>query len=148
MSNQNERFIAYCGLCCLDCHGFQQKIPDMARDLRKELRQSKYKKFANFMAQNNFGKVFKNYDQCYEVLGGMIKFRCHKGCRDGGGSPFCKIRICCQKKGVEGCWECEEFTECKKLAFLNPVHDDGHLKNLKIIKKKGKEVFLKGNRHW
>jgi len=91
----DEKMIAYCGLCCLDCHGFQQKIPDLAKDLRKELRQSKYKKFADFLADSNFGKVFKDYDKCYEVLGAMVKFRCHKGCKNGGGPPFCKIRRCC-----------------------------------------------------
>jgi hypothetical protein len=30
--------IAFCGLCCLDCHGYTGKIADLARDLRKELR--------------------------------------------------------------------------------------------------------------
>ncbi len=144
----DEKMIAYCGLCCLDCHGFQQKIPDLARDLRKELRQSKYKKFADFLADSNFGKVFKDYDKCYEVLGAMVKFRCHKGCKNGGGPPFCKIRRCCQKKEIEGCWECEIFEKCEKLDFLKPVHDDGHIKNLKLIKKKGKKEFLKGKRHW
>jgi hypothetical protein len=148
MSNQDEKMIAYCGLCCLDCHGFQQKIPDLARDLRKELRQSKYKKFADALSQNNFAKALKDYDKCYEVLGAMVKFRCTKGCRNGGGPPFCKIRKCCRKKGIKGCWECELFESCEKLDFLKPVHDNGHIKNLKLIKKKGESEFLKGKRHW
>ncbi len=148
MLKQDEKMIAYCGLCCLDCHGFQQKIPDLARDLRKELRQSKYKKFANFLSESNFGKSFKDYDKCYEVLGAMVKFRCHKGCKDGGGPPFCKIRKCCQKKEIDGCWECDIFEECEKLDFLKHVHNGGHIKNLKIIKKKGKNEFLSGKRYW
>ncbi len=148
MKNENEDMIAYCGLCCLDCHGFQQKIPDLARDLRKELRASKYRKFAEFLATTTFGKGFKEYDKCYEVLGNMVKFRCHKGCRNGGGNPFCKIRKCCQKKKYEGCWECDIFEECEKLAFLEPVHEKGHVKNLKIVKNKGKAEFLKCKRHW
>jgi hypothetical protein len=78
----------------------------------------------------------------------MVKFRCKKGCRNGGGNPFCKIRACCQKKGFEGCWECTEFETCNKLDFLKPVHDDAHTKNLKIIKKKGKTDFIKGKRNW
>jgi len=143
-----ESMIAYCGLCCLDCHAFQQKIPDLARDLRKELRNTKYKNFAGFISTLSFGKGFKEYDKCYEVLGNMVKFRCHKGCRNGGGNPFCKIRTCCQKKGIEGCWECEIFEKCDKLQFLKQVHDNGHIKNLKLIKKNGKKAFLKGKRHW
>jgi len=143
-----KKLVAYCGLYCGDCHGYQQKIPDLARDLRKELRQMKYKKFAQFLATNKFGKVFKDYDKCYQVLGAMLRFRCNKGCRDGGGNPFCKIRKCCQKKKLKGCWQCEEFENCKKLDFLCAVHDNGHIKNLKILKKKGIEEFLKGKRNW
>jgi len=143
-----KKHIAYCGLCCLDCHGFVQKIPDLARDLRKELRASRYKQFADFMAGTGFGKVFNGYDQCYEVLGAMVKFRCHKGCRDGGGNPFCKIRKCCMKKGYAGCWQCNDFEDCKKLDFLKGVHDDAHLKNLRILKKKGENAFLKSKRRW
>ena len=143
-----EHLIAYCGLYCGDCHGYQQKVPNYARDLRKVLRQSKYKKFADFMGTQSFGKAFADYDKCYEVLGAMVRFRCHKGCRSGGGPPFCKMRQCCQKKGIEGCWECDEFETCTKLDFLRPVHDDGHIKNLRIISKKGKKAFIEGKRNW
>ncbi len=148
LNADTENMIAYCGLYCPDCHGFQQKIPDLARDLRKELRTVKYKKFADFMATSPFGKGFKEYDKCYDVLGNMVKFRCHKGCRDGGGNPFCKIRKCCKKKKYDGCWECEIFEKCGKLDFLKPVHDNGHIKNLKVLKRRGKAEFLKGKRNF
>jgi len=36
----DENLIAYCGLYCGDCHGYQGKIPDLARDLRKESRKA------------------------------------------------------------------------------------------------------------
>ncbi|MFH1101995.1 MAG: DUF3795 domain-containing protein [Methanobacteriota archaeon] len=147
MKNEETR-ITYCGLCCLDCHGFKQKIPDLARDLRKELRESKYKKFADTLSKNNFGKAFKNYDTCYEVLGAMVRFRCHKGCRAGGGPPFCKIRNCCRKKEKNGCWECADFETCKHLDFLRPVHEDAHLKNLRTIKRKGTTHFINSKRNW
>jgi len=94
----NEDLIVYCGLYCGDCHGYNGRIPDLARDLRKELRESKYDKFAGFISTYSFGKDFKEYDECYKVLGAMVKFRCKKGCMAGGGSPFCKIRKCCHVK--------------------------------------------------
>jgi len=143
-----ERLIAYCGLYCGDCHGYQQKIPDLARDLRKELRQSKYRKFAGFLAGTSFGKAFQDYDRCYEVLGAMVKFRCHKGCRGGGGSPYCKIRTCCTGKRLDGCWKCDAFEGCGKMEFLRGVHDDGHLKNLRKLAEKGTAEFLRGKRCW
>ncbi len=144
----DKNLIAYCGLYCADCHGYNGRIPDLARDLRKELRESKYDKFAGFISTYSFGKDFKNYDECYEVLGAMVKFRCKKGCRSGGGSPFCKIRKCCQKKELEGCWVCEEFEICEKLDFLNSVHGDAHIKNLRNIKKNGTCEFIHSKRLW
>jgi len=146
--DEKTSLITYCGLYCGDCHGYQQKIPDLARNLRKELRSAKYKKFADTLADEGFGKVFKDYDACYEVLGAMVRFRCHKGCRSGGGPPFCKIRACNQKKGLEGCWQCDTFETCANLEFLTPVHGDAARKNLRILKKKGPEKFVVGTRHW
>jgi len=93
-------------------------------------------------------KDYKNYDECYKVLGAMVKFRCRRGCRDGGGSPFCNIRKCSQKKEYGGCWECSDFETCKKLDFLINVHGDAHIKNLRKIKKKGKKEFINGKTLW
>ena len=42
--NEQKELIAYCGLYCGDCFAYQGKIADLARDLRKELRQSKFDK--------------------------------------------------------------------------------------------------------
>jgi hypothetical protein len=145
---EDENLIAYCGLYCGDCHGYTGKVPDLARDLRKELRQIHYDKFAAFISTYSFGKDFSNYDECYKVLGAMVKFRCRKGCRNGGGSPFCKIRKCAQKKDLEGCWDCSDFETCKELKFLEHVHGDAHIKNLKNIKNKGKKEFVKGKTLW
>jgi hypothetical protein len=145
---KGESPVAYCGLYCGDCFGHQGKIADLARDLRKELRSTRFDLFADFISGYGFGKVFKDYDTCYNVLGAMVKFRCKRGCKEGGGPPHCKMRICCKKKGYEGCWECDDFETCEKLDFLNPVHGDAHRKNLKAIRKKGIREFLKGKKLW
>ena len=144
---EDKDLIAYCGLYCGDCFGYRQKIADLARDLRKELRQSKFAKTAESLSEVSFFKAYKNYPQCYEVLGAMVRLRC-KSCRAGGGPPFCKMRSCCQKKGIDGCWQCDEFETCQKLDFLKANHDDAHIKNLRILKKKGVDSFINGNRHW
>lgn len=148
IKKENSNLIAFCGLYCGDCHGYTGKIPDLARDLRKELREIHYDKFASFISNYSFGEDFKKYDECYKVLGAMVKFRCRKSCRNGGGSPFCKIRKCVQKKGSNGCWECSEFEICKELQFLQAVHGNAHIKNLRKIKKSGREEFVKGKRLW
>jgi len=140
--------IAFCGLYCGNCHGHTGRIPDLARDLRKELRDIHYDRFASFISNYSFGKDFKNYEECYKVLGAMVKFRCRNGCRNGGGSPFCKIRKCAQKKNLDGCWECEIFQTCNKLEFLEPVHGDAHIKNLKKLSISGKKDFVKDKTLW
>jgi hypothetical protein len=78
----------------------------------------------------------------------MMKFRCTKWCRNGGGPPFCRIRECSQEKAIHGCWECDQISECEKLDFLNEVRSDAHRKNLAIIKRRGVEGFVSEKRHW
>ncbi len=143
-----EGLVAYCGLYCGDCPGYKGRVADLARDLRKELRQSKFGQIAEAMADVPFFAVYKNYPQCYEVLGAMVRFRCKRTCRGGGGPPLCKMRACCRKKGIEGCWQCDEFETCRKLDFLEPSHNDAHIKNLKAIRKTGIKSFLEGRRNW
>lgn len=126
--------IAYCGLDCSTCFAHTGKIADMARDLRKELRQTHFEKIAESLSAIPFFKAYQNYTQCYEVLGAMVKFRCGRVCRNGGGNPSCKMRKCCQKKGFEGCWECSDFETCEKLDFLNTGHGDEHRRNLRKLK--------------
>jgi Protein of unknown function (DUF3795) len=136
--------IAYCGLYCDDCFGYKGKVADLARDLRKELRQAKFEEAVKGIPF----KEFQHYNECYEVLGAMVRLRCKSACRGGGGNPFCKIRKCCQKKEVEGCWECGDFETCGKLDFLKVNHGDAHIKNLRKIKKQGIDEFLKGKKCW
>jgi len=145
---EEKELVAYCGLYCGDCFAHKGVVADLARDLRKELRQAKFNRIAQAMSETPFFAVYKDYPQCYEVLGALGKFRCKKTCRDGGGPPFCKIRKCCQKKGIEGCWQCNEFETCKNLDFLKTSHGEAHLKNLKILKKKGVDSFVKGTSYW
>jgi len=141
---ESKNLIAYCGLYCGDCFGYEGKVADLARDLRKELRHAKFDRVVEGIPF----KEFRHYKECYEVLGALVRLRCKNACKGGGGNPFCKIRKCCQTKGFEGCWQCEEFETCEKLDFLKPSHGNAHLKNLRKIKKQGVSKFLKGKRYW
>jgi len=143
MDKKAEDLIAYCGLYCGECFSYKGKVADLARDLRKELRQAKFDKIAEGIPF----KEFQHYKECYEVLGAMVRLRCKSACRDGGGNPFCKMRKCCQKKDIEGCWQCDEFETCEDLGFLRPIHGDAHIKNLRKIKKVGLASFLKGTKY-
>lgn len=131
MSKENS-LMAYCGLDCADCFNHKGEIADLARDLRKKLREEKFAQAAQGLSK--FFKPFQNYEACYEVLGAMVRLRCGRTCRNGGGNPSCKIRLCCRKKEIDGCWACAEFETCQKLDFLKPIHGGEHLKNLRRMK--------------
>jgi hypothetical protein len=131
--NEEANLMAYCGLDCAACFSHKGEIADMARDLRKKLREEKFDKIAPGFSK--YFKAFQDYSVCYEVLGAMVRLRCGRACRGGGGNPSCKIRICCRKKGIDGCWECEEFKTCQKMDFLKPIHGDENLKNLIKLQK-------------
>jgi hypothetical protein len=146
--NTEKDFIAYCGLYCRECPGHQGIIADLARDLRKELRKAKVEKIAETLATAPQFKEFKHYQETYDLLGAFVKFRCTRICKKGGGPPFCKIRKCCQEKEIDGCWQCDLFTTCEKLDFLKSGHGDAHIKNLRILKRKGVKEFLQGKKHW
>ncbi len=145
---EDKDLIAYCGLYCGDCYMYKGKMADLARDLRKEMRQAKFPDRADKMATVSYFSAFKNYQQCYELLGTMVRFRCKRACRGNGGPPVCKIRECCRKKGIDGCWECDDFETCKTMNFLKQFHEDNHIKNMKIIRKSGIDSFAKGKRYW
>ena len=147
MINKKE-LVAYCGLYCGECPNYTGRIADLARDLRKELRSVRFDKTAEALSELSFFSMFKDYKQCYGVLGGMVKLRCKQTCRGGGGNPFCKIRKCSQKKGIEGCWLCVEFETCENLNKLEANHGVAHIKNLRRIKRNGIDAFLDGQKHW
>lgn len=139
---EDRELIAYCGLYCGDCFNYKGEIADLARDLRKKLREARFDRVSQGLSR--FFKEIKDYELCYEVLGAMVRLRCRRACHDGGGNPSCKIRACCQKKGIAGCWECAEFEACSKLDFLRPIHGDEHLKSLRKLEKQGVDGFLAG----
>ncbi len=137
--------VTFCALCCDSCpnHG---EIPDLARDLRKALREYHFDRVAPALAV--VFKQFAHYQECYDTLGAMVKLRCTRGCRANGGPPQCTIRNCARKHGFQGCWECNDVTTCSKFAFLQPAHGDANLKNLKKIQKEGVNAFLNGKIYW
>ena len=128
-----ESMLAYCGLDCAVCFNHKGEIADLARDLRKKLREEDFAMASRGLAK--YFKEFADYETCYAVLGAMVRLRCKRGCRASGGNPGCKARVCCQKKGISGCWKCGEFETCTKLDFLKPIHGEEHRKNLRRLSK-------------
>jgi hypothetical protein len=71
--NEDKKLIAYCGLYCGDCVNYKGEIADLARDLRKKLRQAKFDRVSKGLSK--YFKEFKDYENCYETLGAMVRLR-------------------------------------------------------------------------
>jgi Protein of unknown function (DUF3795) len=140
--------VAFCGIYCDGCFLHAGKIANLARDLRRELRAARFDRAAEALSEVPFLKAFKGYPACDEVLGALVKVRCKRTCREGGGPQHCDIRICCQNKGIDGCWQCEDFRKCQKLEVLCKGHGDAHIRNLNTLKRKGVSAFISGKPLW
>jgi hypothetical protein len=148
MTEDGTEKIAPCGLYCGDCFAHQGQIADLARDLRRELRAAKFEIFAAELSKVSLFRDYEHYPEAYKVLGAMVRFRCKRGCRAGGGNPYCDMKKCNERKELTGCWECQAFEDCKKLRNLDDTHGDAHVRNLRRLKKKGPEAFVEGKREW
>ncbi len=144
----DKKLIAYCGLYCGDCFWREGRVAALARELRSEIKRAGFDNYAWYTARSSAGRVFRDFDRCWAVLGAMTRSGCSKVCREGGCSPKCGIRVCCQTKGIDGCWQCEQVETCHGPKALSPVHKTGHLKNLRLLKRKGPEAFIRGPRYW
>ncbi|MEA1958943.1 MAG: DUF3795 domain-containing protein [Chloroflexota bacterium] len=90
-----DALMAYCGLNCGECFGYTKTISESAKALRRTMRAEKMKQVWPTMP------FLGDYDAFKKDLDTLAGFRC-KGCRDGGGNPFCKIRKCSEKLGYQG----------------------------------------------
>jgi hypothetical protein len=148
VGKSERNLLGYCGLYCGDCFAHQGVIAGLARDLLKELRAAGFADMAAALSPVPEFSVFRDYRQCYDVLGGLVRFRCKRACRGGGGNPRCLMRGCCLGRGLVGCWECREFELCDKLRVLERGHGDAAIRNLRIIKQHGVDSFIAGKRYW
>jgi hypothetical protein len=129
MNGQESNMIAYCGLNCATCFSYKKNVSEAAKSLRREMHSEKIKEVWKDVP------FLGDYDEFKKSLDGLAKLRCTKACSGGGGNPWCKIRSCCQKKEINGCWECADFETCNKLI-------ERYRENVIQINKLGIEKFL------
>ena len=145
----DETQIAYCGLYCGDCPIRHGRVAELAGELLAELKRLHFHRLARGLAERlEEFRPLVGYGRCCQVLATLEEVRCEEVCRRGGGTTGCPIRACCQTKQIEGCWLCDEFEGCDRLAWLNPIHGNACRKNLRVIAEQGKAAFLDGKRCW
>lgn len=122
MNEEELAVLGYCGLNCTECFSYKMTVSEAAKALRRELRTAKLKQAWTDIP------FLGEYESFKKSLDGLAMMRCTKTCRGGGGNPWCKIRKCCQKKELDGCWQCTDFETCNKLV-------ERYVKEIRKIKK-------------
>ena len=142
--------IAFCGLYCGECVIKDQKIGALSQRLLRVIETPEFQKLSvglPHISKELWGKLI-HVQNAKHVLTAMCNLDCDRSCKEGGGSSLCEIRICCKKKDLNGCWECVEMESCKILASIFPVHKGSNVKNMKVIREKGIDAFLSGEKQW
>jgi hypothetical protein len=119
------RLVTYCGLHCNLCSQ-RGRIPLQSAALRDTMRKEGWEFWGNTIPG------FKGF---WKFLGGMSDpDKSCPGCRQGGGPPFCGVRKCARRKGLDLCIECEEWP-CHRIhglaaGYVNLIPDSERLKRI------------------
>ena len=109
------RLVAYCGLYC-GAYANRERIPIQARVLRDSLHGESWSLFGE--------NIFPGFSRFMEILDALgDPDQVCPGCRSGGGNPGCRIRSCCEERGLQGCALCEDAPcmEVRELGKAYPV---------------------------
>lgn len=169
----DKKYICPCGLICTDCLFYKPEIYETAKELKGTIKNSQLDIFLGLVTKNEGWKTiadhlnekgteigkyfesFKNFPIFMNVLDGLIRLQCKATCRETGGCSMggtlhkCEAVKCVRSKGYEGCWECSESENCKKLNFVKHGYGETINKTFKTIKEKGFDaVKSHGNKYY
>jgi len=124
----NSQLTSYCGLYCKDCIPSKPALYNLAAGLEAILAELKFDKYAELKAGQTYwsesNAIFKDYHGFIGVLQAIRGLECKSICREGGGwkGEHCMVRNCAVKKGLAGCWDCNEYKTCRHLEPLLKFH--------------------------
>jgi hypothetical protein len=169
----DKQYVCPCGLTCCDCLFYKPELYATARQLRDLIQSSQldtllrlvvahqgWNGIARHLGQDSsvFEKQFQPFAKLpdfMQVLEGIINLQCPATCREasgcsiGGTTHACDALTCVQAKGVEGCWQCQEYETCDKLSFLRRNYGETINGNLSTIRDEGIEaVTSRGNQYY
>jgi hypothetical protein len=137
---RQENLIGFCGAYCGECGMYRGRIyARIAKDFLEILRASDYADWLpNVMKLDfSFEDLLKGLEYFSKKDAGCY---CQEPCKNGGGAP-CKNRPCAGEKGVEICYECEDFP-CEHFDWILEKHPD-RLEDYERFKKLGLEGWLR-----
>lgn len=112
--DQLKKLATYCGSFCGECGILKGRIYAMvAQDFKEIIEAADYSDWLPKFVKLDFDfeEFLKGVEYFSKEDSGCY---CQEPCKEGGGAP-CKIRPCAKEKGIEICYECEEFP-CEKLS--------------------------------
>ena len=117
--NNILQILAPCGLNCRKCQMYAEgDIKQHATELKRLL--GSFDSYAERFSQ--FLPVYGNYPPFKELLVHFSRANC-KGCRQGDCKyPNCGVAKCSKSKGVDFCFQCQEFP-CNKSNFDPNLHE-------------------------
>jgi hypothetical protein len=136
----DNKYTAYCGLCCTDCIPSNTHLFSLAHNLEVMLENLQFEEYAKLKSLKN--PIFNDYSAFLHMLREIKSLECNRPCREGGGDSDCRIKRCVQSKGLEGCWQCGEHGDCKEIGRLKQVHPNLEF-HLQLIKECGPKDWLK-----
>jgi hypothetical protein len=138
---QIKASLAPCGLSCEKC--FAHVDGGIRRDsLQLKEKLGNFQPYAQRYEILLADPVFKKYPDFQEMLEYFVSEICH-GCRNEQCKLFadCGVRPCQQEKGVDFCYQCDEFP-CKNTNFDENLYK-AWIRINEIIKSKGLEEYYK-----
>ena len=108
--------VGYCGAYCGECGMYKGRIyAKVAKDFLEILRASDYADWLPKFVKLNFN--FNDFMKGVEFFSKKnAESYCQEPCKQGGGAPR-EIRPCARKRGIEICYECQDFP-CKHLDWI------------------------------
>lgn len=134
--------LAPCGIDCSRCAVYKGGVIQESSILLKEALTNFEKKAEAF---SGMVPAFRNYKDFTKILDFFTNASC-RGCRNGDSkNPSCSIKTCFREKGVDFCFECEDFP-CNR----NNFNDELYKKWIRInntMKDIGVETYYKDSKY-
>lgn len=110
-AEMSEQYAAYCGLYCGHCYS-RTHIAPTAAALKGQMVKQGFE---------SFGPYMPDWQEFWRFLNTLVDAEGCPGCRSGGGSPGCEMRICARERGLAACPLCEEYP-CSRFGWLKDMN--------------------------
>jgi uncharacterized protein DUF3795 len=117
--------VTYCGLYCGLC-SVRGRILSQAKTLRQSMAREGF---------DAWGTELPGFKPFWDFLTDMCDpEKTCPGCRQDGGPPFCSIRKCARKRGLDVCAFCDDYP-CKRVegvakGYPTLIHDGKRMKEI------------------